>query len=376
MRAGREAVVHIGHKKTGTSFIQHHFHRAADALRALGVLYPLREANHSFALSGLFRRHTAVRAPSPLDGYVAERNAGLLAFERSLGGDDWQTLLLSAEALAGFSIAELTELRGVLVRHVDRVRIVFVIRDPVDWAVSVAQQYLRSRSDIDAVLSQPEPVRWRAIIGRMRHVFGAGAVEVLAYEELAAERDAFAARFAHAAGLPLVIAPLLRGERETVNESLSMEAALMLGRLNVRVPEAIDGARNPARSGSEAGIFAGLPGQRFDLPDNARRLAYAESRDDVAFVGRQFGITRYDYPPERLAASRYTEQVSSEFLDALADRLYAFNAEATASRLLLDSQRLRDRGETKRADALLRQAGVRFPEDRRVARATAHRARG
>ncbi|QNE30879.1 hypothetical protein F1C10_02100 [Sphingomonas sp. NBWT7] len=294
---------------------------------------------------------------------------------REFSGDDWQTLLLSAEALAGFSLVELRQMRSVLDRYVERIRIVFVIRDPVDWAVSVAQQYLRSRSNIEVVLSQPEPVQWRAIVGRMRHVFGAAAVEVYAYEDLSIERDAFAARFVAAAGLPRTIAPLLQGDRQSVNESLSMEAALMLGRFNVRVPEAIDGARNPARSGFEPQIFAGLPGGRFDLPDTARRLAYAQSRDDVAFVDRQYGIARYTYSPEQLAPSGYTEDVSIGFLDALADRLYTTDAEAAAGRLLLDSIHWHARGETARGDALLQQAIVRFPHNRRVARANAQRRR-
>jgi hypothetical protein len=374
MTGRREAILHIGHKKTGTSFIQHHFHRAARQLRDHGVLYPLREANHSFALSGWFRLRNAARAPSPLDDYQVAGAERLRAFDTELRDGDWQQVLLSAESLSGFSRVELATLRECLSPHVDRIRVVFVIRDPVDWAVSAAQQYLQSRGDIETILTKPTPVQWRGIVARMRAVFGADAVSVLAYEDLAVQRDAFAARFSTAAGLPAAIAPLLVSPTRSVNESLSMEAAIMLGRLNGRVPEAIDGVRNPARSGAEPKIFAGLPGQRFDLPEAARRLAYVESRDDVAFVARRFGIERYDYPIDRLAPSRYSDTVSPAFLDALADRLYELNAQATAGRLLLDSQHLRARGDAVRADALLEQADTRFPSDPRVARAKRQRA--
>ena len=366
--SGRQAIVHIGHKKTGTSFIQRQFHQHRAALLEQGLLYPLREPNHSFALSGLFKRRNIAKAPSPIDRYIGAEEKALAAFDAELAAADWTHLMLSAESLSGFSRAELTGLREWLERHVETVRIVFVVRDPVDWAVSVAQQYLKTRGDVETVLAEPEAVQWRKIITRFRQTFGKAAVTVLEYEALAVDRVRFAADFALAAGLPEGVAAPLCIAGESVNESMSMEAALMLGRYNARVPQRVDGKRNPGRSGVEPRIFAGLPGARFDLPDAARRKAYADSRDDVGFVERAFGIKRYSYPASQVVASRYTEAVSTQFLDALADRIVAIDASDTAARMLLHAQRLRAKGDAAGADAAVRNAAHRFPLDKRVAR--------
>lgn len=365
----RRAILHIGQHKTGTSFIQHQFRRNEAVLRAHGVLYPLREANHSFALSGLFRRRNPAKAPSVTDHYVAAGEQGRRDFAAELAGADWSRLMLSGEVVSTFRRADLIELRDWLRGHVDVIRIVLVVRDPVDWAVSVAQERLKTRGDVATLLAQPAQVRWADIVTRMREVFGQRALTVLEYEQLATVRERFAARFALSAGLPPRVAATLNSAAEGVNEALSMEAALMLGRFNARVPERLADARNAARSGLEAQAFIGLPGNRFDLPDAARRLAYEQSRDDVAFLAREFGITRYSYAASAIAPSRYSEAMSPAFLDALADRLVALNAAATAGGMLLDAGRLRDKGEAARAEALLRDAAHRFPADRHVARA-------
>lgn len=366
---GRQAIVHIGQAKTGTSFIQHQFHGQRDALLNHGVLYPLPEANHSFALSGLFRQRNVAKAPSPLDRYVAAKQDEMEALDAELAAKDWTHLILSAESLCGFSRPELADLRDWLARHVETVRIVLVVRDPVARAVSVAQQLLKTRGDVDAVLANPNPPQWRRIVKRFRQAFGAEAVTVLEYEALATDRDRFAGAFATAIGLSDAVVELVCAPTESVNEAMSMEAALMLGRYNARVPQRIGDKRNPARSGVEPRVFAGLPGTRFDLPEAARRKAYDDSRDDVAFVELAFGITRYSYPPSEIAPSRYTQAVSTEFLDALADRLVAIDASDTASRMLLQARRLRDTGDPSGADAMLRQAAHRFPEDGRIIRA-------
>ena len=372
MREGRTAIVHIGHKKTGTTAIQHQFDAHRAALLELGVFYPLDEANHSFALSALFRGRNRSLTSSYLDDVAASRariDAELAAAK------DWSQLVFSAESVAGFSRAELTGLRDWLLTHVETVRIVFVIRDPVDWAVSVAQQHLKSRSDLDALLTTPEPVRWTQIIQRLRAVFGAEALTVLEYEQLAKVRERFAARFARAIGLPGDAAKVLLAEQPRVNESLSAEAAMLFARYNAAVPEWIDGARNPARSGVEMRAFAGLGGHRFDLPEAARRQAWAQSREDAAFVARELGITRYDYPESALTPGSYDGGLSPAFLDAVAARLVALNNEALAAQMLLVMMQARAKGDEAGAARMLAAAAERFPTDPRVVKEVARAAR-
>lgn len=372
MSIAREAIVHIGAHKTGTSFIQRRFHEHRVALREHGIVYPFDEPNHSYAMSGLFGRREQVQPPSPRDRYRLAPDAALRALDADLSGSDWTRLMISGEVLSTFSQPELEGLRDWLAGRVDTIRVVLVVRDPVDWAVSVAQELLKTRGDVAKVLATPSILPTRAIVRRVRAVFGAESLMVLEYERLALMRERFAARFAGAVGLSAPVAAMLRaGTKAGVNESLSMEAALMLGRYNARVPQQIEGVRNPARSGLEPGAFAGLPGARFDLPDAARRLAFERSRPEIAFLAQEFGIRRYGYPASRIAPSGYSEQVSAEFVDALADRLVSVSAAAAASRMLLEAQELRERGDHASAAALLRRAAGRFPRDRRIARALA-----
>ncbi|SEJ82996.1 hypothetical protein SAMN05428950_103378 [Sphingomonas sp. OV641] len=371
MRTERRAIVHIGHKKTGTTFIQNQFHASRSDLLDAGVIYPFPEPNHSFALSGLFHQRLGERAPSPRNRYVLDREGSLSAINEELQASEWHTLVLCAESLAGFSREELSAFSKWLTEFVDATQIVFVVRDPVDWAVSVAQQHLKTRGDVERLLNEPEAPRWSNIIRRFAEVFGRGAITVLEYERLAAVRERFAARFALAAGLSPSVAALLQGGSDAVNESLSMEAALLLGRYNARVPETEGGRRNPARSGIEPKAFAGLRGEKFDLPQAARLQAYAQSRDDVAFLAREFGITRYSYSISDIPPSRFTEEVSPAFLDALADRLVGLQGQAIANRLLADAERMRNRGNEAGAAAVLRNAAAQFPTDQRVMRALA-----
>lgn len=371
MRAERRAILHIGHKKTGTTFIQNRFHASRAALRNAGLLYPLPEPNHSYALSGAFHREHVERTPALSSRYVADRDAALRALDAELAGADWHTLMLSAEAIAGFTPLELTRLSDWLRHYVTDVTIVFVVRDPVDWAVSVAQQRIKTRGDLDVVLSEPEPPRWSMIIERCRSVFGPEAVIVLEYEALAAVRDDFAARFARRVGLSCEVAALVEGSSDIANESLSMGAALMLGRYNARTLEPQGEGKRPARTGIEPRAFVGLPGGKFDLPQATRLKAYTQSRADVAFLAAAFGITRYDYPVGDLAPSRYSEEISPLFIEALADRLVGLQAQAMANHLLWDAERLRGRGKHAAAAAALDTAAARFPDDKSVIRAKA-----
>jgi hypothetical protein len=191
---------------------------------------------------------------------------------------------------------------------------------------------------------------------------------VLEYERLAAVRERFAARFARAIGLPQGVPKVLIDDQVTINEALSAEAAAMLARINDIIPETIDGERNPARSGTELRAFLGLAGNRFDLPEETRRRAYAQSREDVAFVASEFGITRYDYPEDQLKPGRFTTEISERFLDSVADRLVALNNQAMSTQMLLSVYQLRAAGKPEAAAQALRAAAARFPLDRRIER--------
>ena len=366
----KRAIIHIGPKKTGTSTIQDGLSRNRAALARRGILYPGTSANHnSILLASLCddpsqHPRLRIRMEDPeLSGISEEAQA---KFAAEIAETDWHTLILSAETLYELRRPEIRKLQRWLEPLVDRFDIVATARDPVDWAVSSAQQSFKSRDDLDGLLGEPEVPQWQRRIGHWEHVFGRRAVRMLCFEDLVADPDGFTAAFLKAIHLQRMFDRLdLSVPR--ANESLSWEAAMMMATLNKRRPYFINEQRNIARSGRELSAFLGVAGQRFDLPDETRRRAYDETRDDVAWLGARFGIDRYDYPPDRLPASRSPAGISPEFMAQLGDRLADMANELLINRNLLIIERLRAKGRIDAAEFIRRKSLAKFPADKRFA---------
>lgn len=367
----RRAIVHIGPRKTATSTIQDGLSENRAILETAGVLYPGTRPNHSNVMAALVLDNPGdsyrarVRTEDPEDALFSK--VKLKPFEREIETKDWHTLIISTEFLSDLDRDEIGRLKRWLDRYVDTVRIVYAVRDPIDWAVSVAQQMCKNMSDVDQVLNTPKHANWRRTIERYEAGFGREAMDttLLAFEEMVADPDGPTGAFLKAMGLAELVPSLTQGPAHR-NASLSWEAAMMIMALNARRPFFVDGERNPARSGRELSSFVGIGGQKFDLSDAARRRAFEASRGDVAWLRERYGIDRYDYPIEALRPSTAPSGYSPDFMIALGDRLADITNELNVTRSLLRIERLRARGKDDEAERVRRAAQAKFPFDRRL----------
>lgn len=366
----RRIVLHLGPKKTATSTIQAALAGNRANLANAGILYPGTGPNHAIELSARFRdqisEHQRARRLTEDPELSPFSDANLAAFDAEVRGGSWHTLLLSAESLYELDVHELDRLRTWLVQFDATIELAITLRDPVDWAVSAAQQCFKSNADIDGLLTEPTRLHWRRTVERIETVFPGARLHLLCFEDLVADPAGPVAAFLAGIDLAAAVA-LLAPVRARRNESLSWEAAMMMAALNARRPFFLGDTRNPARTGRELSAFLDLAGQRFDLPEATRHAVYHLSRDDVAWLRERFGIDHYDYPLDRLRPSLAPAGFSPAFMAALGDRLADLANELRITRALLAIERLRARGDAAAAERLRRKSHAKFPAERRFA---------
>lgn len=370
--------------KTGTSAIQSSLGPNRQTLAAHGILYPGRKRDHSATLLALFGEQSGdyVRVKHRTDTLDMSpmSQKRFAAVEEELRQDNWHTLILSTELMYALKRDAVEQVKAWLDRYVNSYQLVAVMRDPVDWAVSTAQQSFKTRGDVEALLAAPRRMRLQQTFARYEEVFGAGDHQVLEFEELVADPSGPGAAFLKRVALCRAAASL-PPTAVARNESLSWEAAMMIAELNRSRPFFVDGKRSAARSGAELSAFLGIKGQRFDLPAAVRRQTYDLSRSDVAWLRERFGIDRYDYPIEDLPPSTNPTGISPEFLTAVGHRLADLANEVRVQRVLLLTAELRTQGREREAERLLRRfrmqfpAEVRFRENKHKAAKAAQRAR-
>lgn len=137
----RTLFLHVGHGKTGSSFLQSCLALSAEALEAAGIAYPMSGKDRAKAVAGHVNRGNF--PPLEKGHHLPEQAKAALAPE--MWGDH-DKLLLSNEALFG-SIRRfdfLDHLREEVDRAGDtEIRILCYIRNPLDHALSAYQQKLK-----------------------------------------------------------------------------------------------------------------------------------------------------------------------------------------------------------------------------------------
>ena len=207
----RELLLHIGHNKTASSYIQSALTRSVDILASHGIHYPLDERNAAAAAAG--------QITSGNVGKSEEARAKALEYT-PVG--DVDRLLLSGEGLFN-SLA--TQKAGPLLDMVRdkvgsaKVRVILFIRDPLDHAVSHYHQAVKrggfTGEFSDFVNGYLTPRYVKRVISNLND-YGAD-VEVLNY---ARHKSNLLNTFEHWLGLPsdtLNVPPI-----DKVNRSLTL----------------------------------------------------------------------------------------------------------------------------------------------------------
>lgn len=321
----RRAVVHIGINKTGTTTIQRTLFRARSKLLSEArVLYPSVAANQSVCLGTVFRD----KAPPLLRLFepdaTDERSIARLReeFRASLDADtadpDWRTLVISAESLCGFHPKAIARFIEWLTGYVSDIDVVAYVRHPVDWTRSVVQQRLKSGETLEQLYNHPRRPNWRQRFTPWLDAVGLERFRLVSFDD-ARENDGIMAAFCDAAGLPrettLSLAPI-----RTANESMSLEAALLLDSLNRQRPLFTDGKLSPERRWRGTKAIRSVPGNRFYLGAEHAAKARADNRPDLEWLNATFGTDLFPdvFEDTPFEASDQPNTMPQATVDALA----------------------------------------------------------
>jgi hypothetical protein len=215
-------VVHVGPSKTASTYLQSCFRACRDELRAAGIVYPdvwwvkPTEFHHA----RLARALAALKESDPITPEIANAFADF----NTLGNS---TILLSAEALSGFSRERLMRFRGLLGEN--DCEIVFYFRRWSDRIPSEWQQRVRSGDTIETLperyaraLRNPSrwPINYSLFLEGISAVFGEDALRLISLSSLTDEKiDVFQHFREHILHLPNIHIP---SDGVKSNESFSI----------------------------------------------------------------------------------------------------------------------------------------------------------
>ena len=302
----RTLLFHAGMPKTGTTSIQNAcFAARSDLLATAGVLYPSLAANHTNAICTLFMndptRHISnkmadIRTPEQVTGAQARYRASLV---HDLENNDWERVLISAEGAANLARPELERLRDWFLMYVDRIEVVYYLREPLGYTTSVSQQLLKGGVTLGELHSKPQLPNWKGRLNNAIGAFGRDAVTIRDFGAATKGEGGLLADFCAVFGLGAEATGAVLAHAQFDNESLSLEAARMMSQLNTVRPMFTPEGRSGRRTGRETLTFETLPGNRFTLPLAVRQSVHEQTRDDVAWVNETFGTAFYDTPSPR-----------------------------------------------------------------------------
>jgi len=311
----------MGLPKTGTTAFQEAVHAENIALLSeQHTLYPGAAANHTDALCTMFLPDPRTHITNQMAGVTTERQAEQLrqktfsTMEKALSASSWQTLLLSAEGASNLSDQPLANLRDWLGKWVDRVEVIYVVRHPIDFTVSVMQQMLKGGYTIDGMMENIPHPQFQSRLSRAFNVFGRERVRVLCYEDARNQPGGLIAALCGAMAIREPACGRIVAAQRDANESLPMLAARTLDSMNRQRPLFINGKLNPKRTGREAGYLTRLQGSKFNLRTSEFNLIREVVADDTAWleqvVGIDYDLSKTTEPPE--------ERYNSETIDSLA----------------------------------------------------------
>jgi hypothetical protein len=294
----KRAVLHIGTIKTGTKTIQQALYSARlKLLSDARILYPSIAANQSTYLGTIFR-DKAPRLLQNIDPDATnERSVARLRkkFRASLDADiantDWHTLVISGESLCGFEPEAITRLIEWLNEYVSDISVVAYVRHPVDWTRSALLQRLKAGGTLDQLYKKMPRPNWQRRFTPWLDAVGLERFRLISFDD-AKENYGIMASFCDAAGLPretvLSLAPAT-----PANESMSLEAALLLDSLNRQRPLFRNGKLSPERRWNGANTIKLIPGNKFHLSAEHEAKARAENRRDLEWLNATFGTDLY-----------------------------------------------------------------------------------
>lgn len=141
-------VLHPGHDKCGSSFIQSFIYSNRNTLEKHGVYVPDINFRFSFEKSSIFRSANWCQ-PTPYFSEIIYGGSALSLFETRLKEalkaaseeENCQTLIVSSETLKNIQEAGCQEIHRIFSKHFDEITLIYYIRRQDDYMVSSWQQW-------------------------------------------------------------------------------------------------------------------------------------------------------------------------------------------------------------------------------------------
>jgi hypothetical protein len=339
----KRAVIHIGTHKTGTTTIQKTlFSVRSKLLSKTQILYPSIHSNHSVSLGTMFLdkppRALQIHGRDVTDesAVASFRERSRASLEADLAAPDWHTLVISGELLCGFDPKAVARLIEWLTQYVSTISVVAFVRHPVDWARSAVQQRLKGGATLDHLYENVPVPKWREKFTPWLDAVALERFRLVNFNE-ALENEGIVASFCEAAGLPHETIWSLAPPVPAANESISLEAALLLDSLNRQQPLFIDGklSLERRRYGQRyvKRAMKSVPGNKFYLSAEHAAKARVESRPDLEWLNATFGKNLFpdifdDAPIETPIHPNTMPQTTVDALAIMLSKLFGKVAEA------------------------------------------------
>ena len=217
----RDLILHIGMHKTGTTSIQNSLYKLnKNGFRTIRFI----EKNHSIPLFTIFSEnrtnyHIWKKRGLTHSEILAKKTEYEEILENELTNDNVNVFLLSGEGIANLTENEKINLCRYFQEKKLRVRVVYVVRDPISWAISANQEIAKGGAK---TLLKVIPDYKRRVLGFIK---GCGYENILTYKYENLIQGGLIRSFSEIIGCELT-----EGMRE--NESLTSEALSLIYCLN------------------------------------------------------------------------------------------------------------------------------------------------
>lgn len=329
--AERRLYLHVGHAKTGTSYLQSAFWGSRAALADAGLLLPLDGPGHHFGLALALRGDLDASMDAPM-AFTAEDR-----LVKQLSRSSSPRALVTHEVLAAVSAAEAARFRSRISNR--EIHIVLTVRDlrrqvPAEW-----QQRIKTRSTLtyekflDGVVNHSERGAkfWRVqdtfdVAERWRGELPADRVHIVTTPPAGAAPTLLLERFCSVLGVDPAVVDTDRSRR---NESLGAQQVELMRRVNValgdRLPHPRAGYNRVAKNEFANAVLAAQKGARLELPASLDEWCASEAQrivDQIRSAGYDVvGDLDELLPPVRDDATEQPvtdEQVAASAVDGIA----------------------------------------------------------
>jgi hypothetical protein len=275
--------LHVGLPKTATTTIQHVLDRVKPELAAQGVLYP---GSTKSQLELVQRSQFPARKGQSGLGSLDEA-MGRVASEIRAVRPGHVVLSCERMALATMgSVARMQQAIATCLPEVDEIAVLAYVRDPIGWATSFCQQRLKQgTARLAEFEADPWPISFEEMLAKFVDRYGREAVALRYFHPDHLVNGTVVDDFMDAIGLPGFVVP---GPATVLNWALSQPGAQVAELVGQMVPR---GLRVGLRKDLYRQKLQAIGGPRFVLSEAVQAWVIAESRSDLDYIRRHWGLT-------------------------------------------------------------------------------------